>query len=145
MILTIIAISILALGIIALIAWKVGDYYSDGHLIGSISLSAFGAVGLLIAIVLAAAANNPTKYEMAKNWYEESVTSLKATQVMIGSIKDDYARSVAIRDYNNDVKTFKIKILENQEGLKNPFINWFYCAQYATLDPNVVDYISFVS
>lgn len=145
MVLTIIAISILVLGIILLIVGKVRDYYSDGHLFGSISLSVLGAAGLLIAILFAAVANNPTKYEMVKNWYGESVTSFKATQTMIGSIKDDYARSVAIRDYNDDVKTFKIKILEEQEGLKNPFINWFYCAQYATLDPNVVDYISFVS
>lgn len=119
-------------------------YYDVCHYVFNGLIATIGLVGVFSVGVLALIKNGSIERHNVRVWHEESVMSFHATEAMISTIKDDYARSVAIQQYNHDVKEFKVKILANQEGLRNPFVNICYCSEYNNINANAVSYISII-
>ncbi len=123
---------------------KVYNYYSDlWEVIGFLSI-VIGSV-LLIALFITSIACivNNTNYTKRKVRieYNETVESLNNTKEYVETITDDYARSIAVTEYNNEVKAFKSDIMKEKNRLNNGWINWFTCSEYKKLDTDAIEYI----
>ena len=136
---------LLAINIFLMILGIVKD---DGWDDAAFCLKVFGtafAIVFLVATVIVGifqiSANVNTSKLQTRAWYEESVENLNSTKEYIATITDDYTRSIAVKDYNKDVKKFKLTIKNAKYDLDNGWINWFTCPEYQYLDETVVDYI----
>ena len=99
-----------------------------------------GGIPFLLSILIICCVQNPIEQEAIKVKYEQSITQLTSTRDYINTITDD-SKSVAVQQYNADVKDFKQEIIVEQLKLKNPWINWYHSYAYLKLDADVVSYI----
>lgn len=130
-VITLVAIVFLILGL------KVNGDFAGFAVIGGI----LGGIPLLFSIVIICCVQNQTRQETIKVMYEQSITQLTSTREYINNLTDDYAKSVAVQQYNIDVSNFKQGIMVEQLKLKNPWISWYHSYAYLKLDANVVSYI----
>lgn len=114
---------------------------NEGNMWLSGSFGFLSAIILVTLITIAALENTPFRHERTKLEYDEIITELLATRNKIQTITDDYSRSVAIQQYNTEVREFKIEIKKHQYNLKNPWINWFENYVYVDFDADVVSYL----
>lgn len=142
MILMIIFIALFVLGVLGGIAYKVRDYDEDMHLVLNLVEAGIGILGVVIGTMVIIMNNNDYARSQVRLTYQQEVEEFNATRSVIETIQDDYARSVAIQQYNTNVKEFKQDIIMNQLYVKNPWISWFCNQEYKNLDVNVVSYIT---
>jgi len=141
MILVLIFILLLVIGIVWGVIYS-NKYLSEFHLVGSVTTGAIGALGVLVSIIVIAVTNCPTHNQKVRIYCQETINELTTTRQMISEIKDDYARSVAITQYNSKVQEFKTEVATNQNYLSNPFTNWYVPYAYNEFSVNDVEYIT---
>ena len=107
----------------------------------SVITSFIGGLGAFVCGFIAIIINSPINQQQARINYEETVAELHATRESINTIKNDYSRIIAIKQYNTDVRKFKTNIEQTQIELKNPWVNWFNNYAYADFDADVVSYL----
>lgn len=117
-------------------------YLGEAHLIGSVTIGAIGALGVLVSVIIMIIMNCPTHNQKVRIYCQETINELTTTRQMIREIKDDYARSVAITQYNSKVQEFKTEVATNQNYLNNPFINWYVPHAYNEFSVNAIEYIT---
>lgn len=141
MIITLIFIVMLVAGIIIVFLtynnWEYEVLFGCG-----IVAAVFGGIGMIVCGSVAIAQNNSLKCNTIYISYKEKATQFNNTYDYIMSYTNpDADRYTAIQQYNSEVATFKSDILERQKCLKNYWVNWFVCRQYASFDANAVKYI----
>lgn len=139
MIWTIISLAVLVVGIVCAIVW----YYTgdDTWGIGAVPSGLVGGIFSILCISLVLSVNTPFNKRRTKIELDNRIAEIEADKQLILTLKDDYARSVAITNYNNKVKEFKVEVEKAQYDLNNPFVNWFTCPVYNEYDSSMVDYI----
>lgn len=141
MILTLMALAVLAASIILLIIYKVKDLWNDLlstiiiclMVIGGLLTVIFGGIGLVEN-------SSPINDQLIIS-YNEEVESLTADYNYISTIQDDNARSIAVVEYNNHVREFKSAIIKGKYLANNVWISWLNPHAYNDMDENIVDYI----
>ena len=101
-----------------------------------------GGIPLLLSITIICCVQNPIEQETVRVKYEQSIAQLTSTREYINNLTDDYAKSVAVQQYNIDVRDFKQEIMMEQLKLTNPWVNWYHSYAYLKLDADVVSYIN---
>jgi len=143
MILFIICIVLFAAGTIAIVIdAKTGWEWSGFAEFFIMLTAAIGISGAIIIGTFGIVHNSGPYVDTKMIEYEETVNELKASRKLIDSITDDYARAVAVVEYNKSVSEFKSNILIVQRRLDNLMINWTQSIAYKYMDANAVDYIS---
>ena len=138
MILTLIfGVLTLAAIVFLILALKVNDDF----LFFSVAAGGLGVIPFIIMLFMIISAQSPYTKEKARLNYSQTITQLNATIQYIDNISDDYARSIAVEQYNSDVKKFKQEIAYSKINLKNPWINWFESYVYNEFDIDIVSYI----
>ena len=99
-------------------------------------------VGLLVCIIMIVSVNSPSSHYAARVETEEFIAEMAISKKTIENIADDYARSVAIQEYNTKVSNYRSSILTIQHYLKSPWLNWFNNAEYANFSVDDVSYIT---
>jgi len=135
----------LAICVFLVVLGYIKDYdWDDGAFILRALGYILGGLVLIFLIALTATAvveNDRTNKVKVESWYNETVLNLNSTKEYIATITDDYVRSLAVKEYNNEVKSFKLQIKESKCNLDNGWVNWYTCSKYKELDENVVEYI----
>lgn len=108
----------------------------------SIVMLIASCVTFLITGITGICENCETNCTSLRMQYETAIAELNASKQFIYDIKDDYAKSVAVQSYNANVREWKVRILDNQYKLVNPWINIFICNEYANMDANQFTFIS---
>jgi len=142
MILMIIFIVMLVVGIIGCICYSRFEMDSELHLGANLMLGGLGILGLIVGVIVIIMNNNSFSRSQARLVYEQNVAEFNATRNVIENIQDDYARSVAIQQYNTNVKEFKEDIITLQHYVNNPWISWFCNQEYKSFNVDVVSYIT---
>lgn len=114
--------------------WEIIQFISA--VIGGVLL-----VGLFITSIVCIVANSNYTKRKVRIEYNETVESLNNTKEYIETITDDYARSIAVTEYNHEVRLFKSDLKKEKNILNNQWINWFVCSEYKKLNIDVVEYI----
>lgn len=134
---------LLAIGLLFL-KEKVFDWDSIPYNISSILgifLCIATGLGIFICGTLAIVSNFPTTKQQVKNDLEQKIEEIQSDYDYIQLITDDRAKSVAVVEYNKQVKEFKTLVLSEQYLLDNIWVNWYTCSEYGNYDANVVVYI----
>ena len=134
---------VLVLFILGMVAYVVGYVMHDSDLFGFLGVGVGGISGFVLLCLLAIVIvnNTPIACDRLRIKYEQNVTQLTTTRSAIETITDDYARSIAIQQYNIEVNKFKQDILVEQLKLSSPWTNWLAPHVYNEFDANVVSYI----
>ena len=142
MLLTIMSIIITIIGIL-LIVLMVKKEWDDNLLafIGVVLLELAGAIFLLGCVIFILCRNNNVTHKTLKTTYEERVVELSNTREYISTITDDYARSVAVTQYNDKVRKYRTEIITYKDKANNIWISWLYNSEYKHLDEDVFQYI----
>jgi len=145
MLLFIMFIVVLLLGIgLLFLKEKVCDWdsiaYNISFVLGAVLIILTG-VGIVIGGGVAMCLNFPTTKQEVKNDLEQKIEEIQSDYNYIQTITDDKAKSVAVVEYNKQVKEFKTLVLSKQYILNNIWINWYTCSEYGNYDTNVVIYI----
>lgn len=130
--------------VLLIVYFKVDHYYSEfWEVTGTLSIVIGGLllVALFITSTLCIVANSNYTKRKVRIKYSETVESLNNTKQYIETITDDYARSIAVTEYNHEVRAFKFDLKKEKNRLDNNWLNWFTCSEYEKLDIDVVDYI----
>lgn len=137
-ILLLIFIALAILGIVKGYDWDTPAYVLQfiGIVFGIATL-----IALVILSIVASVENGRTRKAKVESWYNETVLNLDSTKEYISTITDDYVRSLAVKEYNSEVKSFKLLIKDSKHDLDNGWISWYTCPTFKELDENVVDYI----
>ncbi len=98
-------------------------------------------VCLFVTSIFCIVANSNYTKRKVRIEYSETVESLNITRQYIKTITEDYARSMAVTEYNHEVKVFKSDLKNHKNRLNNKWINWFICSEYKKLDIDAIDYI----
>ena len=127
---------------LAAIVFLVLGFRTDDDFFGLAGICGIlGGIPFIVTIAAIIGAQNSYTQEQVRMKYSQTVTQLNSTREYIDNITDDYARSVAVLEYNSEVGNFKQDIMHMQINLKNPWINWFSSYVYNEFDANVVSYI----
>ena len=65
---------------------------------------------------------------------------LKMRYEALTKLNDDYLKYVLVTEYNNDVSEYKSKLIEAQNNLANPWVNWFTCHEYNNFNAEEIYY-----
>ena len=115
--------------------------FDDCHCLFTGVIGAISCIGFIACCIFCLIINASLNCNSIQIEYNQRLEELNSTKQVIETIQDDYARSVAITQYNTNVREFKEDVLMAQLYLKNPWINWFVCHEYNNFDANAVDYI----
>lgn len=140
MILTLISIVLIIIGIIGVIIHDNTNHETLGFTMGLFGL-AVGSLGAIICSVMILTNNTKIKRQSVKVELDNKIAEIQATKQLITTIQDDYARSVAITEYNNKVKEYKTQIESIKVYSESLWLNWFWCSEYKNYDSNAVEYI----
>ena len=127
-----------------ILSFKFDTYYSFIWLTIQFISAVIGGcllITLFVISILCMVANSNYTKRQVRIEYSETVESLNNTKEYIETITDDYARSIAVTEYNHEVRLFKSYLKTEKNRLNNQWINWFTCSEYKKLDIDVVDYI----
>lgn len=142
MLLTLMSIIITITGI-SLTILMVKKGWDDNLLaiIGAAILDIIGVISLLVCLVTILCTNTNVTHKTLKTKYEERVVELSNTREYISTITDDYARSVAVTQYNDKVRKYRTEIITYKSKANNVWISWLYNSEYKHLDGDVFQYI----
>ena len=144
MLLFIIFIVVLLLGIGLLFLKEKFDWdsiaYNISFVLGVVLCIATG-LGILVCGSMAIVLNCSISKQKVKNYLDQKIEEIQSDYNYIQSITDDRAKSVAVVEYNKQVKEFKTLLLSEQYVLNSVWINWYTCSEYGNYDANVVVYI----
>ncbi len=140
MILTLISIGLIIIGIIGVIIYNKTSYEDLGIGMGIFGFI-IGVSGMITCCITILCNNNKIKRQSVKVKLDNKIAEIQATRQLITTIQDDYARSVAITEYNHKVKEYKTEIESIKVYSESLWLNWFYCKEYKNYDSNAVEYI----
>ena len=141
MIIMIILILLTLVPLVGIILSLIKNYGDAHNMCNIIMLSVFG-ISLLVCGPVCLIFNSSARCNYVRIWHEQEIQELESTRQIIETIQDDYARSVAITQYNTRVKEYKEEILVKQHYLNNPWISWFNCREYNNFSADEVSYIT---
>lgn len=129
--------------LVAIVLVVLGFRTGDSDFFGWAAIGGFlGGIPLLFSIIIICCVQSPIAQEAVKVKHEQSIAQLTSTREYINNLTDDYAKSVAVQQYNIDVRNFKQEIMIQQLHLRNPWISWYHSYAYLKLDADVVSYIN---
>ncbi len=114
--------------------------YNTSFVLGTILCIVTG-LGIIICGSMAMIYNFPSIKQQVRNDLEQKIEEIQSDYNYIQLITDDRAKSVAVVEYNKQVKEFKSLLLTEQYILDNIWINWYTCSEYGNYDVNAVVYI----
>lgn len=120
------------------------DWDSIAYIISlvlGIALCIITGLGIIICGSMVIIYNFPSIKQQVRNDLEQKIEEIQSDYNYIQLITDDRAKSVAVVEYNKQVKEFKSLLLTEQYILDNIWINWYTCSEYGNYDVNAVVYI----
>lgn len=140
MLLTILFGIILIVGIIFVILYNTIDNSELNFGVGLLA-TLLGGVGLFTTVLLIICVNSTPARLSTRAKLTNTVVELSTTYNIL--IEKDRTLDVytAIDSYNSKVSEYKTEVTIHQEYLKNPWINWFVCAEYNNFNVDAVSYI----
>ena len=143
MILTIIFAIFLIACITLLIILKIKndpyDITDEPQFILGVILSSIWGIALSITIGISVSQNNDYAKKQETIAIQERIDSINATRNALE--RKDTISVIEITTYNNEVKELKTDILQYQQALKNPWINWFYNPVWNNYSVDCVSYL----
>ena len=140
MILTLISVGLIIIGIIGVIIQNETTHEDLGGVMAVIGLL-LGIAGTIACCITILCNNTRIKRQSVKVELDNKIAEIQATKQLIITIQDDYARSVAITEYNNKVKEYKTQIDSIKVYSESLWLNWFWCKEYKNYNSNDVEYI----
>lgn len=145
MIIMIIIISILILSAIGLIVSSILKSRDIADLFTLQAFSAaFGALSFVFSIICGLGCinmNDPSYNDRVRDELSKEVLVLNSQYELYSSMEEGYSKYVAVEEYNKNVKDFKKKITNGQNGHNNVWTSWFYPSVYNEFNENMVSYI----
>ncbi|MBP3799972.1 MAG: hypothetical protein ILA19_03210 [Bacilli bacterium] len=114
--------------------------YTVSFIVGAV-FTIIGGIAVIICSTMAIIEHIPSVRHQIKNGIEQQIEEIQSDYNYIQTITDDKARSVAVVEYNKQVRDFKTTLLAEQYALDNLWINWYSCPEFGNYDVDVVVYI----
>ena len=141
MLFIIIGIILIIIGTIFAVLIKNGKIFSEGCFVLMVTFYVTGLFIFLICSPMIISANSFRTKQQIRTKLDNEIAEIESDKLLITSIKDDYARSMAIIKYNEKVKAFKTEVEHGKTALKSLWIGWFNNSIYNEYDSSVVEYI----
>jgi len=121
------------------IDWDSIPYYIS-FIAGGI-LSFIAVLGIIICSTVAITSNVPSVKNKARIYLDQKIEAIQSDYNYIQTITDDKAKSIAVVEYNKEVKEFKTELKSEQYYLNSIWFNWYTCPAYNEYSVEVVVYI----
>lgn len=145
MIIMIIIISVLILSVIGLIVSSILDSRGTTDLYALKAVSAvfcvLSSIFFIVCGVGCLSVIAPDYNDTIRDKLSKEVFVLNSQYELYSSMEEGYSKYVAIEEYNKNVKDFKKKIVEGQNGRNNVWTSWLYPPVYNEFNENMVSYI----
>lgn len=141
----IIIISVLILSVIGLIVSSILESRCIADLFTLKAFSAaFGVVSFILSIICGLVRINmsdPSYNDRVRDELSKEALVLNSQYELYSSMEEGYSKYIAVEEYNKNVKDFKKKIVNGQNGHNNVWTSWFYPSVYNEFNENMVSYI----